>query len=309
MAADNPRTMLTFHVLRLRTSDTATAIATVVIKLKENAMKVRMKKQKAISVLAVFSVLIFYVPAAEAVGIVTTTFTYNAIVEIVLNQPPVAADDFVITTMGTAVEFNILANDTDPDGDLLFITNHVDPIHGELICDYGDGQCEYTPDEGFVGTDSFDYEVSDGLSSATATVTINVIVDKIEVAVDIKPESCPNPLNVKSKGVLPVAVLGMEDFDVTEVDVDYISLAGVAPIRFDYEDVATPFDGERCDCHEAGPDGILDLVLHFDTKEIVEAIGPVVDGDELELILTSELYDGTPIEGSDCIRVIKKDRD
>jgi len=36
----------------------------------------------------------------------------------------------------------------------------------------------------------------------------------IEVPVDIKPTSCPNPLNVKSRGVLPVAILGTADFDV-----------------------------------------------------------------------------------------------
>jgi hypothetical protein len=62
----------------------------------------------------------------------------------------------------------------------------------------------------------------------------------LEVAVDIKPGSCPNPLNVKSKGVLPVAILGTEDFDVNQIDIASIRLEGVAPIRSSYEDVATP---------------------------------------------------------------------
>jgi hypothetical protein len=138
------------------------------------------------------------------------------------------------------------------------------------------------------------------------------VVDLVEVgtvAVDIKPTSCPNPLNVKSKGVLPVAILGKEDLDVSIVDVGSIQLEGVAPVRFDYEDVAAPFDGELCDCHEAGPDGILDLVLYFDTQEVVGAVGPVVDGEELELTLTGALYDGTPIGGSDYIRIIRKGED
>ncbi|MFX0203723.1 MAG: hypothetical protein ACFFCW_47095 [Candidatus Hodarchaeota archaeon] len=129
------------------------------------------------------------------------------------------------------------------------------------------------------------------------------------VGIDIKPMSCPNPLNVKSNGVLPVAILGTEDFDVSDVDVSSVSLAGIAPIRFDYEDVATPFDGELCDCHELGPDGYLDLILKFDTQEIVDALGSVLDGDELELILTGECVDGIQIEGSDCIRIIKKSQD
>ena len=102
--------------------------------------------------------------------------------------------------------------------------------------------------------------------------------------------------------------------DVIEVDLSSLRLRRpdhpeyATPLRFAYEDVATPFDGELCDCHEDGPDGILDLVLHFDTQEIVEAIGPVKDGDELELILTC-IVDGIQMEGSDCIRVIKKGKD
>ncbi len=130
-----------------------------------------------------------------------------------------------------------------------------------------------------------------------------------ELAIDIKPGSCPNPFNVNSMGVLPVAILGMEDFDVSDIDVATVTLEGVAPIRFDYEDVATPFEGELCDCHEEGADGYLDLTLKFDTQEIMEALGPVADGEELALILTCELIDGTPLQGSDCIRIIKKNKD
>ena len=130
-----------------------------------------------------------------------------------------------------------------------------------------------------------------------------------ELEVDIKPGSCPNPLNVKSQGVLPVAILGTEDLDVTDIDVATVSLAGVAPIRFDYEDVATPFEGELCDCHEDGPDGYFDLTLKFDTQEIVTALGDVEDGEYLPLTLSATLVDGTVLEGSDCIRVIKKGKD
>jgi hypothetical protein len=47
-----------------------------------------------------------------------------------------------------------------------------------------------------------------------------------DIYIDIKPQSFPNPLNVKSKGVLPVAILGTEDFDVSEIDVSSILLEG-----------------------------------------------------------------------------------
>jgi len=121
-------------------------------------------------------------------------------------------------------------------------------------------------------------------------------------AIDIKPGSCPNPLNTKSRGVLPVAVLGSEDFDVDTIDIASIRLAGVAPIRSSFEDVAALVsDVNECACSTEGPDGFTDLTLKFETQKIVEAIGEVDHGDELVLQLTGVLSDGTPIEGSDCI--------
>jgi len=124
----------------------------------------------------------------------------------------------------------------------------------------------------------------------------------IPVTIDIKPGSCPTPLNVKSRGILPVAVLGSEDFDVSSIDVASIRLAGVAPIRSSYEDVTTPVsDANECECSTEGPDGFLDLTLKFETQRIVEAIGEVDHGDELVLELTGMLSDETPIEGSDCV--------
>ena len=69
-----------------------------------------------------------------------------------------------------------------------------------------------------------------------------------EVAIDIKPGSCPNPFNLDSRGVLPVAVLGGADFDVASVDPATLRLEGVAPLRWAREDVATPVDGRKDSC-------------------------------------------------------------
>jgi hypothetical protein len=117
--------------------------------------------------------------------------------------------------------------------------------------------------------------------------------------VDIKPMSCPNPLNVNSKGVLPVAILGGELWDVTEVDPATVELEGVAPLRWALEDVAGP----GC----SGPDGYLDLTLKFKTQEIVvAALGGVNDGDAMLLSLTGELFSGAPFGGFDEVWIIKK---
>lgn len=126
----------------------------------------------------------------------------------------------------------------------------------------------------------------------------------LAVAIDIKPGSCPNPLNVKSKGVLPVAILGAEEFDVSSIDAVSVRLAGVEPLRSSYEDVASPaVDGNECPCSEEGPDGYTDLTLKFETQKVVEALGEVNDGDVLTVELTGVLQDGMPIEGMDCILV------
>jgi len=134
------------------------------------------------------------------------------------------------------------------------------------------------------------------------------------VELDIKPGSCPNPLNTKSKGVLPVAILGTEDFDVYEIDVATVELEGVKPIRSGYEDVATAFEPpigkeDPFDCTEEGPDGFTDVTLKFDAQEVLAALGEVGDGDVVVLELTGNLLEelgGTPIQGEDVVVILKK---
>ena len=149
------------------------------------------------------------------------------------------------------------------------------------------------------------------LSSAVITIQAPLI----DIPVDIKPGSCPNPVNVKSKGVIPVAVLGTADFDVTQIDPASIRLNGiVAPLRWSFEDVATPFvplvgDEEAQACHELGPDGYMDLGLKFDTQAFVASLGSVNDGDTIPAVLKGFLQDGTEIQGEDVILILNKGKE
>jgi len=130
----------------------------------------------------------------------------------------------------------------------------------------------------------------------------------ITIAIDIKPQFCPNPLNTKSKGVLQVAILGSDELDVSSINPQSVSLAGVSPIRWGIEDVSTPImeRQDECDCTTDGADGFDDLTLKFKTQEIVAAIGSVNNGKEVVLTITAELFDGTLLEGEDCIIVKSK---
>jgi hypothetical protein len=143
------------------------------------------------------------------------------------------------------------------------------------------------------------------------------------VGFDIKPGSCPNPLNVKSKGVLPAAIMGTENLDVTQVDPDTLRLRLkgteeplVPPLRWALADVGEPFapfiGKEDCfqDCLDCScPDGYLDLVFHFDTQEVVAALGEVNDEDCLVMEIIGNLKEesgGTPIVGEDVVRILRK---
>jgi hypothetical protein len=92
------------------------------------------------------------------------------------NNPPGASDDFAQTEMNVSVNIDVLANDSDPDGDELFVSDiSIWPENGDVTID-DDGTVTYTPFDGFVGTDMFDYEVSDGNGGTdTALVTVDVI--------------------------------------------------------------------------------------------------------------------------------------
>jgi hypothetical protein len=131
------------------------------------------------------------------------------------------------------------------------------------------------------------------------------------VPVDIKPTSCPNPLNWTDKGTLPAAILGTAGLDAAQIDPESVRLAGVAPLRWSLEDVATPYAGavsdppDRMNCTTAGPDGLPDLALKFDVQAVIAALGDRPDGDVLTLQVTGQLRDGTPIRGEDVIVVIR----
>lgn len=90
------------------------------------------------------------------------------------NQPPDAQGDSATTEAGRSVRIAVLANDSDPDGDTLTVTAVSQPANGSSA-NNPDGSVTYTPDDGFVGNDSFSYSISDGqggTDSAGVTVTV-----------------------------------------------------------------------------------------------------------------------------------------
>ncbi len=144
-------------------------------------------------------------------------------------------------------------------------------------------------------------------------------IEDLVLDLDIKPGSCPNPLNRNSHGMMPAAILGTDDFDAAQIDVSSVMLwradgigGSAAPNEGPrgphtvLEDVGTPFDGEPCDCHELGGDGVVDLLMHFQTQDVVEALEPddLPPGMFVELTVTGVLLDKTPFTANDCIQLV-----
>lgn len=93
------------------------------------------------------------------------------------NTPPNAQADSGGGPAGRFIHIDVTANDDDPDGDALFVASVSEPSNGRSFVGGDGATVSYLPDDRFVGTDQFDYTVSDGfLGSASATVTVEVYI-------------------------------------------------------------------------------------------------------------------------------------
>lgn len=131
---------------------------------------------------------------------------------------------------------------------------------------------------------------------------IFTVVCRAAVAVDIKPGSFPNSVNLSSGGVTPVAILGSSTLDVNDIDVGTLSLgtAGVKTVgktdRYmcSISDVSGDFSGGL----EGAPDGFGDLVCQFETMNIVAE-----EGDTTARVM-GNFIGGGGFEGVDSVNIV-----
>ena len=126
-------------------------------------------------------------------------------------------------------------------------------------------------------------------------IPINLVTLDSGIAIDIKPGNDENNINLKSKGVVPVAVLTTDEFDAATVDPTTAQFAGAAPERWKLEDV--------------DDDGDDDLMFHFRTQELD------LNQDSTEAMLTAQLMSltakstaqvsgGTTVSGTDEVQIV-----
>ncbi|HVL52916.1 MAG TPA: cadherin-like domain-containing protein [Vitreimonas sp.] len=104
----------------------------------------------------------------------------------VSNNAPVAQPDSYSTGRNAVLVLDVpgvLVNDDDPDGDPLTALQTGSPANGVLLW-AGDGSFTYTPDPGFVGTDSFTYQATDGITPSADVAVLIDVTNGAPVAVD-----------------------------------------------------------------------------------------------------------------------------
>jgi len=134
-----------------------------------------------------------------------------------------------------------------------------------------------------------------------SSVPIQLKVLRPEMEIDIKPGSDMNPINLKSKGVVPVAILTTVQFDAKTVDPSTVQFADARAIHWTLEDI--------------DHDGDDDMLFHFKTQDLnlneesTEAtLTGRVKGRLTVTASINQMSSGSSVYGTDkvCIKSSKK---
>ncbi len=91
------------------------------------------------------------------------------------DNPPEAQDDFAEASSGEMESIEVLDNDSDAEDDDLDVDSITQPNNGSTEISGTSKRVEYTSEDGFAGTDTFEYTaIDDNGNTATATVTVEV---------------------------------------------------------------------------------------------------------------------------------------
>lgn len=139
-----------------------------------------------------------------------------------------------------------------------------------------------SPGEGTTSVKYDNYRVNSG----------TLICPVTKVAIDIKPGSYPNSINLGSAGVVPVAILSSPTFDATQVNPATVSLAG-AKVK-----LIGKGDKYACSAQDVNGDGLLDLVCNAVTAQFL-----IEPGDSVA-VLEADTFGGQHVRGEDSIRIV-----
>ncbi len=132
---------------------------------------------------------------------ITLQCSETTVIITVTGLPPIAVDDSATATINTPITIPVLANDTTRDGDPLMLCDEspivVDPIHGAVVVN-DDGTVTYIPISGYIGIDSFQYQICDSKGRDSAWVYVSV-----RGSCDIPDAISPNGDGINDVFIIP----------------------------------------------------------------------------------------------------------
>ncbi|MCH8921271.1 MAG: hypothetical protein IIA23_11300 [Chloroflexi bacterium] len=194
----------------------------------------------------------------------------------------------VLATVPVEVQYNTCGASGDPSGAFACWTEVGVTFSGTAFSVNFGGVQNYT---------GFDEITLGSATPGAEGIEKEILVSPGEIEIDIKPGSDRNPVKLKSKGVIPVAILGSDAFDVTTVDVTTLTFGpdGATPAH-DLTDPVVYADHLK----DVNGDGFTDLVSHYRTQDTGIATG------DTEACLTGETTGDVAIWGCDDIRTVGK---
>ena len=193
----------------------------------------------------------------------------------------------VLATVPVEVQYNTCGASGDPSGAFACWTEVGVTFSGTAFSVNFGGVQNYT---------GFDEITLGSATPGAEGIEKEILVSPGEIEIDIKPGSNRNPVNPNGKGVIPVALMGSDSFDVTTVDVTTLTFGSDATPAHDLTDPDVYADHLQ----DGNSDGFMDLVSHYRTQDT-----GITKGDA-EACLTGETTGGVAIWGCDDIKTVGK---
>lgn len=202
-----------------------------------------------------------FTPAIGFVGLVAIVFTCRdsfgvngsacAFIDVIeVNRPPIAEDDSIEVYRDTPRTFNVITNDSSPDGNSLVLTGSTSPQHG-AIQTQANGQITYVPNSGFSGIDSFGYTITDTVNGLSSSATVWLHVNKLRLKAiadwyDLGPSIASLTSADRNTGApIPLLVL---DNDETPEPVTIVAVTQPAQGPIYNTEIAISGDGQSVTC-------------------------------------------------------------
>ena len=238
-----------------------------------------------------------YTPAADFNGTETITYTVSdgtdtsegtlTITVTAVNDIPVAVEDTLeLIEDATLTSIDVIANDTDIDGDTLTLTAVSTDGTGTVAVNADGVSVDYTPAADFNGTETITYTVSDGTDTSEGTLTITVTaVNDIPVAVEDTLE------------LIEDATLTSIDVIANDTDIDGDTLTLTAVSTDGTGTVAVNADGVSVDYTPAAD--------FNGTETITYTVSDGTDTSEGTLTITVTAVNDIPVAVEDTLELIE----